>query len=409
MDPCTIIFPSGDKSPEAELLYGQDVRRTLRKIPAESVHMVCTSPPYWGLRDYGTEPSVWGGDAACPHEWGEVIPGNNRGGSGTPTDKNNRGEGYGRDASRGSFCVRCGAWSGNLGLEPTPELYVEHMVKVFREIHRVLHPDGTAWLNLGDTYLGGKHDHLKPKDLVGVPWRVALALQEEGWWLRNGIVWHKKNHMPSPVKDRLTASYEMLFLLSKSQRYYFDLDPIREQHSYGNYDADGIFEPAQQWLSDDPERDDRKIDHTEEHLGEHTGSACRAGKGLFNEKGKNPGDVWHLATQPYPGAHFAVLSTAIPERAIKAGTPADVCVQCNAPECRCGAERKRAVVLDPFSGSGTTGRVALQMNRDYIGIDRQAEYLPLAVARILDENVPGPAEAGEPGAVYDMFGTCEVK
>lgn len=184
----------------------------------ETVQCCVTSPPYWGLRDYRLPPLVWGGEVDCAHEWGDLIPGSSRGGSGTPTDKNNRGEGYGRNAQRGTYCQVCSAWLGSLGLEPTPEEYVEHIVEVMRGVWRVLRPNAIAWVNLGDSYAGtgksggGKQGDrwercgadkkgprggkwsppppgLKRKDLVGIPWRVAFALQADGWWLRSDVIW----------------------------------------------------------------------------------------------------------------------------------------------------------------------------------------------------------------------------
>lgn len=252
-------------------LYCGDALAVLRELPAESIQCCATSPPYWGLRDYGIAPTVWGGKVDCEHDWGPPIPGSNRGGSGTPTDLNNRGEGYGRDVARGTRCFQCGAWRGSLGLEPTPELYVEHLVAVFREVRRVLKADGTLWLNLGDSYCGswgnsgqrpeldGQSDGqrpkgtdylprggwdsrrtvppnqkiagLKPKDLVGIPWRVAFALQADGWWLRSDIIWSKTAPMPESVRDRPTRSHEYMFLFAKSERYYFNQDAVREPHA----------------------------------------------------------------------------------------------------------------------------------------------------------------------------------
>jgi DNA modification methylase len=246
----------------------------LQQIPEASVHCIVTSPPFWSLRDYHVEPVVWRGSGVrfdfdrCDHDWGNVVPGSNRGGSGTPTDKNNRGEAYGRNAERGAFCQRCGCWCGQLGLEPTPELYTAHLVDVFHEARRVLRDDGVLFLNLGDCYAtgagavgehpgGGKQgarwggfrgDHaqdgkrdaraipigpmtqpnrmplpgLKPKDLVGIPWRVAFALQGDGWWLRSWFPWVKRNCMPESVTDRPTVSIETFFILTKSENYYWD-------------------------------------------------------------------------------------------------------------------------------------------------------------------------------------------
>ena len=225
-------------------LYHADARSI--PLPDESVHCVCTSPPYWGLRDYGLEPSVWGGDADCPHYWTEGIasPGSRAVDSkesstldGPPNQM--------RDAMpQSAFCRECGAWRGTLGLEPTLDLYVEHIVEIFREVRRVLRKDGTCWVNLGDSYAHaatGNHamvrkmtnvsaswtthesptantlvDGLKPKDLCGIPWRAAFALQADGWWLRSDIVWAKPNPMPESVSDRPTRAHEYVFLLTKS-------------------------------------------------------------------------------------------------------------------------------------------------------------------------------------------------
>ena len=211
-----------------------DVLAGLRKIPDNSIQCCVTSPPYYGLRDYGLEPSIWGGEESCDHQWGDTVPGSNRGGSGTPTDKNGRGENYGRDAARGSFCQKCSAWRGCFGLEPTPSLYVAHSVLIFREVRRVLRDDGTFWLNIGDSYasgggtprpgagkVGGRGANrngcpvpadCKPKDLIGIPWMVAFALRDDGWWLRSEIIWclsggnwvyarTQKGDMPMMVRD----------------------------------------------------------------------------------------------------------------------------------------------------------------------------------------------------------------
>lgn len=234
-------------------------------MPSGCVQCVMTSPPYWGMRDYGVPLTVWDGEPECVHEWGKTIDsikkqdhrGNEtstlRGGRISPNEPWNLEAGQAGTPSQ--FCVHCGAWLGALGLEPSPELYVQHLVTIFHEVRRVLRDDGTLWLNLGDTYWGGKgksgyelpheaearrargktlqaahnvpgymsmrpadgkHPILKPKDLVGIPWRVAFALQADGWWLRSDIIWNKPNKMPESMKDRPTNAHEYVFLLSKS-------------------------------------------------------------------------------------------------------------------------------------------------------------------------------------------------
>lgn len=265
------------------LLHGDSLEQA-RTLPDGSVDCIVTSPPYYGLRDYGSE--------------------------------------------------------GQYGLEETPEGYVETMKTLFSELRRTLADDGTLWLNIGDSYAKGKQ-------LMGMPWRVAFALQEDGWVLRNAIVWHKPNAMPEPVKDRLNCRYEMVFMFSKSQKYSFDLDPIREDLTHpGASDGSRVFGGK------------NKADALQ------TGSSARRTGNTYTSdptKGKNPGDMWSINTQPFPGAHFAVFPKELARRCIVAG-------------CKPGG-----TVLDPFSGSGTTGLVAQENGRKYVGIDISADYLKLSL------------------------------
>lgn len=481
MNPAIITSPLGDRPPTATLYYGQTVLQTLRDLPADSVNMVATSPPYWSLRDYGVEAQVWGGDEDCDHQWGDERLSR---GQAAPSFKNSTlgtksGGNSISDAARqrsiensivapraSSFCSSCGAWRGCLGLEPTPQLYVEHMVQIFREVRRVLHPSGTLWLNLGDTFFssvgagGEKVEGLKEKDLVGVPWRVALALQEDGWWLRNSIVWHKLNAMPSSIQDRFSCKYELVFLLTKSKRYFFDLEAVKVPHTFGTYSDTGEFEPGQHWAESG--KGSRKMDTVTKHDGPRASPMPKAGRGFFGEKGKNPGDLWSLATSGYRGAHFAVWPPDLVQRMIKAGSSEKGrCPTCKAPwkrlvevdedggirrtgeenltgdrkgqdaqdydrlklkgaggvtaakrvtvgwkpDCACPEhEPERCVVMDTFSGSGTTGMVAMQLGRDYLGIDLNPEYLKLARDRLEGRPSSGPAEGDEPNLIEDLFG-----
>src|SRR5215470_1571320 len=215
--------------------YLGDAREVLAALPAASVDCCVTSPPYWGLRDYDLEPQLWGGDADCRHFWDRATGG----------------------GAGGRLCSACGAWLGHLGLEPSIELYVRHLVEVFRAVRRVLRPWATLWLNLGDCYNSGTSARRKPaptrqgywqaagsmgdrrlhavgvktKDLVGIPWRVALALQADGWYLRSDVIWSKPNPMPESVTDRPTRAHEYLFLLAPGTRYFYDADAIREPHT----------------------------------------------------------------------------------------------------------------------------------------------------------------------------------
>lgn len=294
-----------------------DAREALAAMPEGSVHTCVTSPPYWGLRDYGLPPAVWG-EADCEHEWGEESyqRRSNDGGDSGRKQETNAGA-VGRDEPiHHAFCRRCNAWQGTLGLEPTPELYVEHIVQVMREVRRVLRDDGTLWLNLGDSYasqatsphqterlavemqdnsgwttreqgtMNTLSPGLKPKDLCGMPWRVAFALQGDGWWLRRDVIWSKKNPMPESTQDRPTTAHEFVFLLTKRARYYYDADAIREpssETSAGNrreFRGGGTYTGGQSFDSREP---------LENRTPGNNG----------NPAGRNKRSVWEIATQPF--------------------------------------------------------------------------------------------------------------
>lgn len=303
------------------ILVGDAVEQ-LRKLDDKSVHCCVTSPPYWGLRDYGVD--------------------------------------------------------GQLGLEKTPDGYVEGLVKVFREVRRVLKDNGTLWLNLGDCYAtgagaarspGGKHfgkqnkvidsgsyaksqpnrmkiEGLKPKDLVGIPWRVAFALQADGWWLRSEIIWNKPNCLPESVKDRPTKAHETIFLLAKSRMYYYDSDAIREPHK-----------------EDSLRRTKRKFVYKHKPPGQEKHTLTP--DGFCHPKGKNKRSVWTVGTKPFKGAHFATFPPDLIEPCVLAGCPVG------------------GTVLDPFLGSGTTGVVAAKHNRKFIGIELNPKYAGMASGRIV--------------------------
>jgi DNA modification methylase len=307
-------------------------------IADNSVDCVVTSPPYWGLRDYGT--ATWvDGDEECDH-MGNVHS--------TQTGFNKRwfGKEFATDKQGGlkefykNVCGKCGAVrkDDQLGLEETPEEYCNNMTNVFREVWRVLKPTGTVWLNLGDSYVGTGH---KAKDLVGIPWRVAFALQADGWYLRSDIIWSKPNPMPESVKDRPTKAHEYIFLLTKSKNYY--------------YDADAIGEPAKDWGIRD--RTNGKYHNEGTGLQPHTGLEKSYAT-------KNKRSVWSITTKPYADAHFATFPEDLIEPCILAGSP------------------EGGIVLDPFVGSGTAMVVAQKHRRKGIGIDLNKEYLDLAVKRI---------------------------
>lgn len=312
------------------MIYQGDVREVLRELADESVHCVVTSPPYWGLRDYGCE--------------------------------------------------------GQIGLEDSPVKYVSVMREVFREVRRVLRSDGTLWLNMGDSYSGswgnyhpnsppGKHGQrvkesarwnrpayssqeflpptanvpgLKPKDLVGVPWMLAFALRDDGWYLRSDIIWHKPNPMPESVTDRPTKSHEYMFLLSKSERYYYDAEAIQEAANV--------------------ETQRSKPVNATESIG-NTGGNKRTDfeKTRHTVEFRNKRTVWSIVTESFPEAHFATFPQELIKPCILAGCP------------------KGGTVLDPFMGSGTTGLVAKQNGCNAIGIELNPDYIKIAARRIGQE------------------------
>ena len=457
------------RAPDCDL-YAGDALAVLQGLPDASVQCCVSSPPYWGLRDYGLPPSVWGGDPDCAHVWIEEMISTEVGKGNWAQGTNGRGEVQpgGVDAKREpmpststrGYCERCKAWRGCLGLEPTPELFVAHIVAVFREVRRVLRNDGVAWVNFGDSYasesakggsgtpngrngrgemyaragLGG----LKPKDLVGIPWRVAFALQADGWWLRSDIIWSKPNPMPESVTDRPTKAHEYLFLLTKSAKYF--------------YDSEAIKEPANGWngsVFGDGKSGDAKVYHRQTPHGDKQAAVGKRTYSGFNDRWdeseatngapatRNRRSVWEIATAPYAEAHFATFPPALVEPCILAGTSErGACSVCGAPwrrvveretrpnwapprhegdvyhrpdsggglandrratvetgwapTCDHEAPTVPCVVLDPFVGSGTSALVARQLGRHSIGIDLNPAYLALAQRRLEGQALPLP-------------------
>lgn len=395
-----------------------DAIQVLKGMPNGTVDCCVTSPPYWGLRDYGVE--------------------------------------------------------GQLGLEKTPELFVEKMVDVFREVRRVLKKEGTLWLNLGDTFYGGgrnrgntqevsdkqksnwgasgdetcnfewmKHPVLKPKDLCGIPWRVAFALQADGWWLRQDIVWSKPNPMPESVTDRCTKAHEYIFLMTKSAKYYFDKEAIKEEATGYDGRKDIIMKGSPKYASGfipyqstqtiavrGHERWQTRKNNGTEYGGNGTGFQNHSGySNLENPYIRNKRSVWTVSTQPYSEAHFAVFPEKLIEPCVLAGCPEWVCAKCGKArerisettyekhgkgtvggrgrfsaednsgftgkpnmrridttvgftDCGCKAGWGSGIILDPFFGAGTTGLVAYKNRRDYIGIELNGEYIKMATNRI---------------------------
>ena len=325
------------------LIQADALRIPLR---AGAVQCVVTSPPYWGLRDYGLEPSVWGGDAGCDHDWHRrTRPGMSGGTESAKVRIKGKENFQAFGPSEYAFCSLCGAWLGALGLEPTPELYVQHMVEIFRDVKRVLRDDGTIWLNLGDTFAANrsyqvpdnKHADvgnymsmevppgLKSKDLVGIPWRVAFALQADGWWLRRDVVWFKRNAMPESVEDRPTSSHEYVFLLSKNERYFYDWVAVKEPSVYS------------EWPGIGPQHGEvRGRGERYEPMPMHGGSM------------RNLRSVWIINTHPFPEAHFATFPPDLVTPCVKASTSErGMCSACGGPYKRI---LDRKVPADPGRG-----------------------------------------------------------
>lgn len=402
---------------EVNKIYQGNVIDVLYTMPKDLVSCCVTSPPYWSLRDYGVEPQIWDGDKNCQHEWKEEVTkrpnaAGGKTGWNAAKGKDNVSEfvDYHKRETYSDFCKKCGAWRGALGLEPTAELYVKHMCDIFDGVKHTLRDDGVVYLNIGDTYISGggssRHmgygdpknpkvgevDFAEPKTMpqtfpekcLGmVPYRVALGMIARGWTLRNIIMWHKPNAMPTSVSDRYTVDFEPIFFFSKSSDYYFEQQ----------------FEKVS--TKDIPPRIKRT--------------------------------TWSVSTKPLKEEHFAPYPEELVEDPIKAGCPCAICNKCGKPrekiiervgpssydltknddkshwkseqgqkqnmrgpreayerpirelgftDCGCNAGFHSGVVLDPFMGSGTTAIAAKKLGRDYVGIDLNQKYIDIANRRL---------------------------
>jgi DNA modification methylase len=370
-----------------QIIHG-DCAEVLKKLESSSVNCVITSPPYFGLRDYGTAKWV-GGDEDCDH-----TTSRSRGDDVKATDKQATSKGSRPNTQ--TKCKSCGAVrvDKQIGLEETPEAYVASMVELFREIRRVLKSDGSVWLNIGDSYYnhrpgkgqslskqtisrtkqdlpdvcarrGNKLEGLKEKDLIGIPWRLAFALQADGWYLRQDIIWHKPNPMPESVKDRCTKAHEYIFLLTKGSKYYFDQESIKEL-SLSTTPKDLV--PAEWGVGEDPgtARKSRK-DFKKTQGGGGTGfeghsGNMRADGTTYITRIKR--SVWSVSAKPFKDAHFATFPEELIYPMVLAGCP------------------EGGVILDPFMGAGTTALVAKNNGRHYLGIELNPEYIKMAQARL---------------------------
>ena len=405
-------------------LMNGNVLDMLKKIPDESVDCVVTSPPYYGLRSYKGADTIWGGNPECEHEWvsQKVYQDNLRfrdPNHVAQVGNNKNPEIFDNPSTKADLCSKCGAWKGQLGLEPTYNLYVEHLMLVMDEIKRVLKKTGTVFWNMGDSYSskGGMSnpEHLinakvgntksgeqkgiryinslindiPDKSLMMIPERFAMSAIDNGWILRNKIIWYKRNGMPSSVKDRFSNKWEYVYFFTKSRKYYFDLDSVRKPFS-----QESIKRRQQKKVSINMQ----KFEGEGAYKRKHSGYKNTDGSNRINENGANPGDVikvaavryksWYsylspnyphtriydpdadggdfhdVPTTPHAFAHFAVYPETLIESLIKSGCPKD------------------GVVLDPFAGSGTTGLVARNLGRSSILIEISSEYCNIIKDRL---------------------------
>ena len=431
---------------EVNKIYQGNCLEVIKSFEDNSIDCCVTSPPYWGLRDYGT--GTWeGGDCNCNHtanmRFSESTGLRQYDGHSELSNIENEK----KATPFKKVCGKCGAVriDEQLGLEETPEEYVENMVQLFREVKRILKPTGTLWLNLGDSYMGGGRDSgkslenasslngnaykngmrcgpptkkiegYKSKDLVGIPWMVAFALRKDGWYLRQDIIWQKPNPMPESVTDRCTKSHEYIFLLSKSPKYYYDNESIKE--------------PT---ITQDISVRNRNITK----LNNTPGRTSMGGLTTNNYEIKNKRSVWNVTLKGFKEAHFATYPEELIEPMIKAGCPEKVCSKCGKPleikiikepipedcktylegeigdmvqsgsmigcvtnnkynefiktrkiekqeiKCDCNEPFAKGIVLDPFMGAGTTAVVAKKLKRNWIGIELNPEYIKIAEKRI---------------------------
>jgi site-specific DNA-methyltransferase (cytosine-N4-specific) len=464
-------------------IHNWDVMRVPWPIESESVQCIVTSPPYWGLRDYGT--ARWeGGDPTCGHI-------HQKGGRNPATSSKQLSSLGTIQTQYSDVCRKCGAvrHDAQLGLERTPEEYLERMVAVFREARRVLRKDGTLWLNMGDCYAGNgggggtisatlpkspdrlaaerrvqRLSGLKPKDLVGMPWRLAFALQADGWWLRSDIVWAKPNPMPESITDRPTRAHEYVFLLTKSRRYFYDADairtPIKNPEAFERPLTDHGRIPSGWDVRSGSHGDGSgRYKHDEARRTSQV-SANRVwndadSRARIVAAGANARTVWDIPTVPYADAHFATFPTELARRCVLAGTSeAGACAECGSPWVR-KVERTREVnswgkssnvesmrasrcnypaagragdvtvvttefakacsctgdlsvpclVLDPFAGAGTTLLVADILGRRSVGLELNPAYIALAEKRIRAPRTEAEAErvALEDAGQISMF------
>lgn len=338
------------------MIINGNSRDVLKTLPRKSVHCCATSPPYYGLRNYGTEGVIWGGDPNCQHVWEEVHPPGYRNSDTKPGPMQHEGN-KNRENLTSHTCSKCGAWKGELGLEPTPEMYVQHLVEIFRELREVLRDDGTFWLNIGDSYSAKSTSNsgCKPKDLLGIPWMLAFALREDGWYLRADLPWVKRNSLPSSVTDRPCSSIEHVFLLTKKPTYYYDYIATMQPASKSYLEDKRPKGVLRQRVNPNSKYPDEGQFKKQDNVGNNTYTGFNAryedpGTGLRFMRDSDlffktwqgllhneTGEPMALVVNPrgYAGAHFACFPVPLVEVMILAGTSdRGVCHSCGKPWIR---------------------------------------------------------------------------
>ena len=361
------------KKLETNKVYIGSCLDVLKTFPDESIDMCITSPPYWGLRDYGTEGQIWGGDPDCEHDFTSSSRTLHSGTLGTDTGLPHQKNAYNLNWEvEDKTCGKCGAWKGELGLEPTPEMFINNLCDIFDEVGRVLRPQGSCWVNLGDSYCRnpGQQDQsgktgiktfkynynfkhkknygsaYKTKSLVQIPSRFAIEMTNRGWILRNEIIWHKPSCLPASVRDRYTVDFEKMFFFTKNPKYYFkqQIEPVK----------DVSLKRAEYGLN--------QTDNSQKAV--NVQDMKKMGTRFVNPDGRNKRTVWHINTASFKDAHFAVYPPELIESPIDAGCP------------------EGGVVLDPFFGSGTTAQVAMEQDKNWVGIELNPDYEKISQKRL---------------------------